>query len=342
MTLHPWAAFTYFLDRLRDLFLSAGSLFSLTSLITAFCLAALFLIVRRRQRNRRVRPKVILRALFPRRIISSPSSFADIGYFFFNVFVFGVVLGWAILSFRTITNVVIDLLTATFGTVQPTSLPDLVSRSVITLMVFVAYELGYWLDHYISHRVPFFWEFHKVHHTAEVLTPLTVWRVHPVDSLKFYNILAVVMATANGLANYIFGKTVYQYAITDTNIILVLFIHAYIHLQHTHLWVSFTGVLGRVFISPAHHQVHHSTNPEHFNRNLGSCLALWDWCFGTLHVPTKEPEKLTFGVEPGNREDHTIAGAFVTPIRRAVSHITPVIPKAVSASVGGAEQTPNR
>ena len=67
----------------------------------------------------------------------------------------------------------------------------------------------------------------------------------------------------------------------------MVFIHAYVHLQHSHMWISFRGLLGRVFISPAHHQVHHSDNPKHFNTNYGSCLALWDWMFGTLYVPRR-------------------------------------------------------
>ena len=50
----------------------------------------------------------------------------------------------------------------------------------MTVTLFLAYELGYWLNHYVPHRVPFLWEFHKVHHSATVLTPLTNFRVHPV------------------------------------------------------------------------------------------------------------------------------------------------------------------
>ena len=47
-------------------------------------------------------------------------------------------------------------------------------------ILFLAYELGYWLNHYLSHRIAFLWEFHKVHHSATVLTPLTNFRVHPI------------------------------------------------------------------------------------------------------------------------------------------------------------------
>lgn len=261
------AGVLYLFEKLSRTFFSVGSLFSITSLISAFCIAILVLTFRRLRRNRRVRIRALIRALFPRRTMRSPSHTADIGYFFFSVFLYGIVFGWAVLSFKYLSNAVIDTMIVVFGRVELTTLPALVSRSTMTVVTFLAYELGYWFHHYLSHRVPFMWEFHKVHHQAEVLTPLTVFRVHPLDTVIYYNILAVFMAAANGVMCYSFGETVYQFSIADSNLILVIFIHIYVHLQHTHLWISFRGVLGRVFMSPAHHQVHHSTNPAHFNKN---------------------------------------------------------------------------
>jgi sterol desaturase/sphingolipid hydroxylase (fatty acid hydroxylase superfamily) len=189
-------------------------------------------------------------------------------------------------------------------------------------MLFLAYELGYWFNHWLSHKVPFLWEFHKVHHSAEVLTPLTNFRVHPVYAVIFANILAFSAAVANGLGHYLFGDTTHQFALADTNIILVLFIHAYVHLQHSHMWIAFRGLAGRIFISPAHHQVHHSENPKHFNKNFGSCLALWDWMFGTLYVPAKKREKLTFGVA-GRADAHSVKGELVAPFFDAAGHLLP-------------------
>ena len=206
------------------------------------------------------------------------------------------------LSYEVVSHSVAQGLTAAFGPRQPTALPAYVYRTAITILLFLAYELGYWLNHYLSHRIPFLWEFHKVHHSATVLTPLTNFRVHPVYMCIFLNILALFIGTANGFGNYIFGQTTHQYVLSENNIILVFFIYLYVHLQHTQLWISFTGWLGHLFISPAHHQIHHSRNPAHFNENLGSCLALWDWMFGTLYVPAAEPERLEFGVEPGSAE----------------------------------------
>jgi sterol desaturase/sphingolipid hydroxylase (fatty acid hydroxylase superfamily) len=190
-------------------------------------------------------------------------------------------------------------------------------------MLFLAYELGYWFNHWLSHKVPVLWEFHKVHHNAEVLTPLTNFRVHPVYSFIFANILAFAAAVANGLGNYMFGDTAFQYALSDNNIILVLFIHAYVHLQHSHLWITFQGVWGRLFCSPAHHQVHHSDDPKHFNKNFGSCLAIWDWMFGTLYVPEKQREKLTFGLA-GEPDAHTVKGELVDPLVKAAGHLKPL------------------
>ncbi|HEY8269181.1 MAG TPA: sterol desaturase family protein [Xanthobacteraceae bacterium] len=312
-----------FFKKLQSIFFSSGSTFSLTSLLCALCIAAVFVVIKRRQKNRPIRFRTLVRALFPKRITASPSHGADIAYFFLAVFVFGLVFGWAVLSYQVISNGVTGLLVATFGAIQPTVLPEIVSRSSITLVLFLAYELAYWLDHYLSHRVPILWEFHKVHHSANVLTPLTVFRVHPVDSVVFGNIVAIVTGIANGSMNYVFGITAYQYAVTDSNIILVLFVHAYVHLQHTHLWIPFRGVLGRILQSPAHHQIHHSDNPVHFNKNLGSCLAVWDWLFGTLYIPRKEPERLNFGIDPSHGDVHSIAHGLVDPIFRAASHLTP-------------------
>jgi len=318
-----WAGVSFFFGQLEKLLFSLGSHFSLTSLTAALLISAIWFAAMRMKRGRRVRAKTIWRALFPRRIVTSRSNQADIGYLFFNVFVFGVVFGWAVLSYQFVSNGIIAGLNATLGPVAPSTLPAWLTRSIITLMLFLAYELGYYFNHWLSHKVPVLWEFHKVHHTAEVLTPLTNFRVHPVYTWIFANILALSAAIANGLGNYMFGDSAYQYALADTNIILVLFIHAYVHLQHSHMWISFRGVMGRIFVSPAHHQVHHSADPRHFNKNFGSCLALWDWMFGTLYVPEAEREVLRFGFE-GHPDAHTVKGELVNPLINAAQHLKPL------------------
>jgi sterol desaturase/sphingolipid hydroxylase (fatty acid hydroxylase superfamily) len=300
-----------------DLLFSTGSQISLTSLVCALVIAGARLAFRHFRRRRRMPARLLLRALFPRRILRHRSTYADVGWLLFNCFVYGGIFGMAGLSYQFLTNGVVRGLAAAFGPVTPSTLPEIVQRATVTVILFLAYEFGYWLDHYLKHRIPALWELHKVHHTAEVLTPVTSFRMHPLDTFVFGHILAATAALANGVVAYSFGDTTYQYALSGTNIILVVFIHLYVHLQHTHIWIAFRGLAGRLFVSPAHHQIHHSTNPAHFNKNLGSCLAVWDWLFGTLYIPAKTPERLTYGIEPAIPDAHTISGEFLSPFGRS-------------------------
>lgn len=331
-------------ERLQQAVLSSRSPFTLTmltSLICALLVATFYLVRRRRLQNRPIRLATILRGLFPKRLARSPSVRADLWYLVLATFVFGAIVAWALLSYHLVSNAVVNSLVWGFGATAPTGLPDVVTRTTLTIALFLAYELAYWFDHYLSHRVPILWEFHRVHHEATVLTPLTIFRIHPVDGWIHANITALLVGITNGVVNYLFGTATHLYAIADANLILVLFVHAYIHLQHSQFWIPFSGRLGRVFLSPAHHQVHHSADPAHFNKNLGSCLAIWDWLFGTLYVPGKQPEKLTFGVaaEPGEEgRVHSVARGLVMPFGRALRPLRPLLaPRRQAAPAGTAE-----
>jgi sterol desaturase/sphingolipid hydroxylase (fatty acid hydroxylase superfamily) len=221
-----------------------------------------------------------------------------------------------VLSSNYISEIVSVALTHSFGAHDGIDSNGFVGKSIATLAIFIAYELGYWVDHYLSHRVPLLWEFHKVHHTAEVLSPLTNFRVHPVDSIVFGNFLGVFIGATNGVLHYLgFGSPFGSDA--SASVVLVAFMWVFGHLQHSHFWIPMTGALGRVILSPAHHQIHHSDNPKHFNRNFGSCLSIWDWLFGTLHVPERDREDLAFGVGHHTPDDHTLVGGLLAPFARA-------------------------
>src|SRR5262249_7879619 len=134
----------YFLHQLRGLLVAPGSHFSLTSLGCALAIAVVFVGWQRHRRGRSIRPRAILRALFPRRILTSPSTFTDLGYLFYTVFLGGLLFGWAAISYQFLTNGIMGALAHTFGPTAPTALPPFVARTVITVMLFLAYELGYW------------------------------------------------------------------------------------------------------------------------------------------------------------------------------------------------------
>ena len=86
---------SYFFGQLGKAFFAPGSHASLLSLVGAFLIAFAFLMLRRYRKGRRIRVRALLRALFPRHIVGSKSTLADLGYFYFNIFLFGLVFGWA-------------------------------------------------------------------------------------------------------------------------------------------------------------------------------------------------------------------------------------------------------
>ena len=286
-------------------------------------LAMFALVWQRRHKRANVRLRAVLRALFSSRIWLSRSCKADYAFVVFNTFIFGLLFGWALFSFDRISRWTTMELTDLLGAVEPTTIPVVYTTAILTLALFLAYEFGYWLDHYISHSVPMLWEFHKVHHTAEVLTPLTNFRIHPVDTILFFNILAVLMGTTNGALFYAFGTPLAEFTISGKNVLGLAVTFLLQHLHHSHVWIAFTGWFGHLVISPAHHQIHHSLNPIHFDKNFGSCLGIFDWMFGTLHIPSKTPEKLTFGVPPDGHDPHSVTGGLITPLARALGHLRP-------------------
>jgi sterol desaturase/sphingolipid hydroxylase (fatty acid hydroxylase superfamily) len=204
----------------------------------------------------------------------------------------------------------------------------------------LAYELACWTNHYASHHVPLLCEFHKVHHTAEVLTPLTNFRVHPVDSIVFGNFLAVFAGVAAGLATYLLGGQHGPFMLGHANAILVVFLILVIPLQHSHFWIAATGPLGRVLMSPAHHQIHHSDDPAHHDTNFGSCLAIWDWLFGTLVIPQRTRQRLSFGSGPRLAANHTAAGTMLTPFARAWRRSVSAVASAAKPARGAEAQMP--
>jgi sterol desaturase/sphingolipid hydroxylase (fatty acid hydroxylase superfamily) len=307
--------------KFASLFLALGSSFSAASLFSALFVAIVFLLLRRRPGKKDVKYNVMRRALFPR-WLRHASFRADIGFLLLNVLVSGMLFGWAMISARFVSQIVSGTLADLFGVLPKTGFNDLTSKSIVTVCLFLAYELGYWVDHYLSHRIPMLWDFHKVHHTAEVLSPLTNFRVHPVDSVVFANILGIVVGITGGVLSYLQLGSPFE--VGGTNLILVGFYFVTVHLQHSHVWIATTGLLGRVILSPAHHQIHHSDNPIHFDKNFGSCLSIWDWVFGTLHMPERERERLHFGVETRASDHHTAIGSVVMPFVHAVGRLRQV------------------
>ena len=262
--------------------------------------------------------KTLARAVFWRRVLLYRSTFADLAYCVVGLATFGAILGWAVVSTSTISDVVAAFLTNRLGPAPQWRAPDFALNAARTLALFLAYDLGFFVDHWLKHRIPALWELHKAHHSAEVLTPLVNYRVHPLDSLILANNLALFIGVIGGAAQYTLGRQAVSFTLFDQNVLMLLYIYLTAQLQHSEIWIPFTGVWGRVFMSPAHHQLHHSADPAHFNCNMGASLAIWDWLIGTLRMPPVEPPGLAFGVSGHTHDPHGVMGLVVDPAVNAL------------------------
>ncbi len=283
------------------------------SALLAISLAAYFGAPAHRWRAGTVRRKALVRALLPRRIVRSRSGRADIGFMIFSLFFAGAAMGWALWSSSYFEKAGRAWLAGTVPMPAPIALPAWACGAILTISLYLAYELAYWANHWLSHRVPLLWEFHKVHHSAESLSMITNFRVHPVDTIVFYNMVAVTTGFTAAALGFALGRPVDPYTAGGTNLIVFLTSTVLTNLQHSHLWISLPGRWGRVVLSPAHHQIHHSTDTRHHNRNFGSTLALFDTLFGTLHLPTAQREKLRFGVDGLDHDPHGLCGTTLMP-----------------------------
>jgi len=215
------------------------------------------------------------------------------------------------LSSETWQGAVRWALTGAFGGTPPLPAPRWIAGSVTTVVQLVVLEFGYWALHFAFHRVPALWAIHRVHHSAEVMTPLTEWRQHPIEFVAFANVLTLSMGASYGAMSWLFGSAAEPFTLFQLNIALVAHLVTFHHLRHSGVWIAATGWLGRLVHSPAHHQIHHSTDPRHFDRNLGYALSIWDWAFGTLCLPDRRG-RVRLGCD---QPTHTgVADALIRPL----------------------------
>jgi sterol desaturase/sphingolipid hydroxylase (fatty acid hydroxylase superfamily) len=179
------------------------------------------------------------------------------------------------------------LLSTLLGNQAPLPAPRWLAATVTTGAQVVLLELGYWSLHYAFHKIPALWAIHRVHHSAEVMTPLTEWRQHPLEFIAFANMLTFTMGTSYGVMSWLLGPSAEPFTLFQLNLVLLAHLLTFHHLRHSGIWIAATGWLGRLVHSPAHHQIHHSADPRHFDTNLGYAFSIWDWAFGTLCLPER-------------------------------------------------------
>lgn len=307
------AVAAFAVERIQGLVLPFVEPFSRVGAVSLFCATLFALLAYRAQLtpSDRISVSDFRRFLFPASVYRHASALLDLKLFAANALLKPVKLLTVGLSAAGAAVGVAALLTALAGR-SPVGLAATPwATASVGILLFLAFDFATYATHRLSHQIPALWAFHRVHHSAEVLTPLTLLRKHPI-----YDVFAVLMDVAlvgpiQGVLLYLLGSDASVAGLAAMNAGFGAFAWLAGALRHSHVWLSFGPIGDRLVISPAMHQIHHSTDPRHFDRNFGEVLAVWDILFRTVFVP-KERESLTFGL--GEPQPHgTLLNAYLEP-----------------------------
>ena len=225
-------------------------------------------------------------------------------------------LSWAFINWKPIAAFVVWVLhtIGVSGSVNDSAALGL--GFALTVVLFVADDFMRWFMHYIMHAIPELWEFHKVHHSAEELNFMTAERIHPLEIVLTSLAAALVFGTVNGVFIAFFGDKLTVQTVFGANMFLVAFNVCGGVLRHSPVWISYGPRIERWVISPAMHQIHHSGEVRHFDKNMGGALAVWDRMFGTLYIPQSR-EITSFGIGEETADFRSLGVIYFRPFVRA-------------------------
>ena len=141
------------------------------------------------------------------------------------------------------------------------------------LVFFVVLDFVQWFTHTLLHKYPFFWKYHKVHHSVKEMGFAAHLRYHWME-----NILYKPFKT--------FGVMI-LFGFEPTQAYIVHFIAIAIgHINHANIKITW-GPLKYIFNNPVMHLYHHAyTIPEgSYGVNFGISLSVWDYIFKTDYIP---------------------------------------------------------
>jgi sterol desaturase/sphingolipid hydroxylase (fatty acid hydroxylase superfamily) len=166
-----------------------------------------------------------------------------------------------------------------WGLLKRLRLPAWLEVSAAVLLM--DYTLYVW--HVLTHRVPALWRFHAVHHIDLDLDASTAVRFHFGE---------LTLSTPWRVAQVVvIGTPPLALSIWQTGLLMsILFHHSNVELP---LWLE--RRVGRVFVTPRMHGIHHSQVRDETDSNWSSGLTLWDWLHGTLRLNVPQRE-ITIGV----------------------------------------------
>lgn len=166
--------------------------------------------------------------------------------------------------------------------------------------------LDFWMYiwHRINHKLPFFWRFHRVHHSDPNMDVTTASRFH-IGEIFFSSLFRIPLIIFFGI--YLWELVLYE----TVMFAVVQFHHANISLPE-----KLDRLLRVVIVTPAMHRVHHSRWQPETDSNYSSLFSFWDRIGRSFRL-NPDPKNIRLGLDEFDREeDQTVRGLLKTPIRK--------------------------
>jgi sterol desaturase/sphingolipid hydroxylase (fatty acid hydroxylase superfamily) len=162
------------------------------------------------------------------------------------------------------------------------------------IMLFLAQDFAYYVLHCADHYCRIFWAMHVTHHSSEKFNLAVAIRssvFQPYYRVLFFMPLALIGFRALDI--------VFMYAATQV----------YGFWVHTETIGKLPKWFEFIFVTPSHHRVHHASNVEYLDSNMGMVLIIWDRIFGTFkeELPGIKPR---FGLTKNIHTYHPIKVVF--------------------------------
>jgi sterol desaturase/sphingolipid hydroxylase (fatty acid hydroxylase superfamily) len=144
-------------------------------------------------------------------------------------------------------------------------------RFAQTVLAVLLLDYSLYLWHVLTHKLPFLWRFHLVHHIDLDLDASTALRFH------FGEMLVSVPWRLAQIA--VIGVSPGALSLWQT----LLFASILFHHSNVKLPVRAERLLSFVVMTPRLHGIHHEANFRRSNTNWSSGLTVWDLLHGTYH-----------------------------------------------------------
>lgn len=268
----------------------------------SFLAIAFVVYLRQKPRGQEFTLKRFFHFWLPASVYRHPATLLDLKFYVFNgVFMEVAFVAVIIGTFFGFGGVIEAALQSLWPGPEPSLTTTPFAEAAYMIAILLAADFGFFIGHYLAHKVPLLWEFHKVHHATPVLNPLTNYRFHPVDRILLGLFIGSSIAVVKGGFAFAFPGGIAE--MTAINVGVVLLFNLTANLRHSHVWLSYGWHLNHVLSSPAQHQIHHGTAPRHIDKNFGVMLSIWDWAAGSLYVP-RAREQVDLGLIDREHEEY--------------------------------------